>query len=356
MDLTTLGWCPFFADAFAALQKPDWQAARVVGEDKHSFTVVGMDGDLPAAIPGKLFHRRNSNADLPKVGDWVAVSSLPGERKVVIQTVLPRRSKLGRKTSGREAEEQILAANIDTAFIVQALDASFNLRRLERFLVMAHEGGTRPVVVLNKADLCDDPDARLAKARLSARDTPVVVVSAKTRKGIGHLREFVKSGETICFVGTSGVGKSTLINRLYGEELQDTIEVREKDAKGRHTTTWREIIPLPGGALVIDTPGMREFHLWHAEDGLNEAFPDVAAIAVNCHFRDCSHTHEAECAVKREVEAGQFPRDRYQSYLKLHAEQIEVRREEVQHVRTVQHKKAHLSRVKHGYEDDDGEE
>jgi len=352
MDLHALGWSPFFADALAALGQPAWQPARVVSEDKHSFTVVGADGDRAGTIAGKLFHRRLTNAALPKVGDWVAVTPLPGEAKAVIHAVLPRRSKLARKVAGRESEEQVVAANLDTAFIVQALDQSFNPRRLERFLVMAHEGGTQPVVLLNKADLCPEVDEPLALARAAAGDAPVLLVSAKTRKGLGLIREHLRPRETVCFVGSSGVGKSSLINRLYGEAIQDTLEVRESDAKGRHATTWREIIPLANGTLVIDTPGMREFHLWLGGEGLTEAFPDLAEIAAGCQFRDCSHTHEAKCAVKDAVAAGTLPRERYSSYRKLRDEQATLREEEAKHLRAVRHQRAHVSRLKHGYEEE----
>ncbi len=356
MDLTTLGWRPHFADALAALAQPGWVAGRVVGEDKHAVTVVGADGDVTGVIPGRMLHRSATHAELPKVGDWVAMTPLQGERKAVIEAVLPRRSKLARKVTGREAEEQVVAANLDTVFVVQALDQTFSLRRLERFLVMVHEGGARPVVILNKSDLCAEAESNANEARKVVGGAEVLIVSAKTRKGIGRLREHMRAGETVCFVGTSGVGKSTLINRLYGEALQDTIEVRERDGKGRHATTWREIIPLPNGALVIDTPGMREFHLWHVGDGLLEAFPDVAELAAGCHFRNCTHAHETDCAVKLAVEASKLPRERHESYLKLQQEQAEVRRDETKHVRKVEQKKAHLSRIKHGYEDDDGEE
>lgn len=356
MDLTTLGWCPYFADALAALNRPEFVAGRVVSEDKHSVTVVGADGDRMGIIPGRLLHRSSSHAELPKVGDWVAMSHVAGERKAVIEAVLPRRSKLARKVTGREAEEQVVAANLDVVFVVQALDPSFNVRRLERFLVMVHEGGARPVVLLNKADLCADRETLLGQAQAAAGNCLTLVMSAKTRKGLGPLRELLRPRETVCFVGTSGVGKSSLINRLYGEALQDTLEVREKDGKGRHTTTWREIIPLPNGTLVIDTPGMREFHLWHVEEGLRETFADIAELAGGCHYRNCTHAHEVDCAVKQAVAAGGLAAERYQSFLKLQKERAEVRTDETKHVRKVEKKRAHLSRLKHGYEDDDGEE
>jgi ribosome biogenesis GTPase len=320
MDLATLGWNDFFAEAFAAVGRAGWVPARVVTEDKHHFTVVGESGPLAALIPGKLLHQRRANAELPKVGDWVAVEILPGEEKAVIRQILPRRTRLARKVTGREMEEQVLATNIDRAFITQALDDTFNLRRLERFLVMAHEGGAQPVVVLNKSDLGLRVAERSASAQHAAGESPVLVMSAHTGAGTERLREFIHPGETVVFLGTSGVGKSSLINLLYGDEVQPTIEVRQRDSKGRHATTARELILLPGGGLVIDTPGMREFHVWEAGEGLDDAFPEVAALAPGCQFRDCRHESETRCAVKQAVDDGRLPRARLESFRKLQRE------------------------------------
>lgn len=331
IDLATLGWSPFFADAFADVRVPGVVPARVATEDKHFYTVVGAEGDVIAVISGKLHHRRRSDSALPKVGDWVAIERQPGEKKAIIHAVLPRRTTLTRKVTGREIVEQVLATNLDTAFIVQALDPTFNLRRLERFLVMVHEGGARPVVILNKADLCDDLAARVSETRAAAGDATVITVSARTRKGIGQLREFIRAGETVAFIGTSGVGKSSLINRLNGEATQPTIEVRASDSKGRHSTTWRELIPLPGGGLVIDTPGMREFHMWVAGEGLDVAFPDLVAIAAGCRFRDCKHENEPGCAVKAAVAAGTVTTERHGSFLKLQRELAFIAEERKQH-------------------------
>jgi ribosome biogenesis GTPase / thiamine phosphate phosphatase len=317
MELASLGWDPVWEESFAGFHERGWKPARVAIEDKHRFVVFGEDGELSGQVAGKLLHDAESRTVLPKVGDWVAVSIFPGEAKAVIHVVLPRRTKLARKVAGREIEEQVLAANIDIAFVVQALDQTFNIRRLERFLVMALEGGARPIVVLNKADLCSNPEARLEEAKAAANTASVVAVSARTGSGMKGLRELVRSSETVVFVGSSGVGKSSLINRLYGEEIQATIEVRERDAKGRHTTTWREMILLPNGGLVIDTPGLREFQMWVADEGLNRAFPEIDELAVRCHFRDCSHTVEKRCAVLEAIASGLLPRDRYESYLKL---------------------------------------
>jgi ribosome biogenesis GTPase / thiamine phosphate phosphatase len=320
MELTSLGWNSFFAEAFASRQGRGWVPARVTAEDKHAYVVVGESGELTVKVPGRLLHGRASNADLPKVGDWVAVSPSAGSSPAMIQEVLPRRTRLARKVPGREVEVQVLAANMDLAFVVQGLDQASNLRRQERFLAMVHEGGASPVLVLNKADLCRDAEARARQAQQAAGSAPVLLVSARTGRGLKEVRDHLRPGATAVFIGPSGVGKSSLINRLYGEEIQATIEVRESDAKGRHSTTWRELIQLPWGGLVIDTPGMREAQIGAEGSGIHETFPDIVDLAVGCHFRDCSHTAEQRCAVQAALAAGRLERERYQSFLKLRLE------------------------------------
>lgn len=331
MDLAALGWDAAWADAWAAQASRGLSAARVVNEDKHAYIVVSERGEQPAVIAGKLHHTKRSNADLPKVGDWVAVKLQAGESRAVIHSVLPRRTRVVRQSTGRASESQLVAANVDIVFIVQALDQTFSRRRLERFLVMVHEGGARPVVVLNKCDLREEFRERTAAAAAAACDTPVIVTSARTGKGLGELRAILIPGQTVCFLGTSGVGKSSLINRLYGEAIQETVPVREDDAKGRHTTSRREILPLPNGTLVVDTPGMREFHLWLADTGLDDSFPEVAELAKQCRFRDCTHDAEPGCAVKLAVELGKVARDRYDSFRKLHAELESTARRQREH-------------------------
>ena len=279
------------------------------------------EAELTAQITGKLIHEaRGDHAKLPKVGDWVAIKLVPNEEKAAIQAVLPRTTQITRKTSGRNTAAQILATNIETVFLVTAADPTFNTARLERMLVMGRESGARPVVLLNKIDLCDDLDAKLAEATAAAGDALVLAVCALTGRGIKKLSAQIKKGETVAFIGTSGVGKSSLINQLYGEDLMPTIEVREQDSKGRHTTSWREMIFLPNGGVVIDTPGMREFHLWGASEGAKESFPEIEALAAGCRFRDCTHTQEKDCAVLAAVAAGTLPRERYDSFVKLQRE------------------------------------
>ena len=320
IDLSTLGWDAAWERQFAAAAQPQWTPARVAEEDKHGFRVVTPGGEVRARISGRLRHDNRTPADLPKVGDWVALVRLPGEEKAVIHRILPRRTRVARKTAGREMSEQVLATNMDVAFVVQALDSTFHPRRLERFLVMVHEGGARPVVILNKADLCADPTPCLAEAQKAAGAVPVVITCARTGRGMKELANHLGSGQTAVFIGTSGVGKSSLINRLYGEEVQPTLEVRERDAKGRHATTWRELILLPSGGLVIDTPGMREFHMGLAQDAMGDAFPDLATLGQDCRFRDCTHTVEAGCAVRVAVADGRLDSSRHQNYLKLRLE------------------------------------
>ncbi len=319
-DLSVLGWDPTLEQSFAAFRSDGLLAARVVTEDKLHYTVVGADGERLATIAGRLLHQSPSRAALPKVGDWVAIEPLAGETKAIIHAVLPRRTKLSRKLAGRDLEEQVLAANVDVAFLVQALDITFNLRKLERALLMTLEGGIAPVVVLNKTDLCKDLAARTGEAQAAAGTAPVLAVCARTGRNVRALLDHVPPGRTAVFVGPSGVGKSSLINRLCGEPVQPTLEVRAADQKGRHSTTWRELIPLPGGGIVVDTPGMREFHLWHSGDGAENAFPDIEELALRCHFRGCTHTAEKRCAVLAAVQAGTLDTARLESYRKLKRE------------------------------------
>ncbi|MCX7866995.1 ribosome small subunit-dependent GTPase A [Limisphaera sp. VF-2] len=321
ISLATLGWDPEWEQSFAPHRAAGLVPARVVTQEKHRYLVCADTGVQEAQVLGRWLRRAQSDAELPKVGDWVACR-VPGGagQPAIIEAVLPRRTRLARKVPGRETEEQVLVTNVDTAFVVQALDQTFNPRLLERMLLMCLEGGVQPVVVLNKADLCTDPAAAVAEARRRAGEAAVILTSARSGEGIDQLRPWVTPGKTGVFMGPSGVGKSSLINQLYGEEIQPTAEVRERDHKGRHTTTWRELIVLPGGGLVIDTPGMREFHLWMAGEGLHEAFPDIELVALRCRFRDCRHESEPGCAVREAVAAGQIDPDRLASYKKLRQE------------------------------------
>lgn len=326
VSLESLGWNDSLLEHLRGLDRPNLEPGRVAVEDKHHYVVLTTEGPLTGKVSGKLLHETDSPADLPKVGDWVAFVAHRDEDKAVIHGVLPRRTRLSRKMAGRTTDEQVLVANVDIAFVVQGLDRPFNPALLQRHLVMAREGGVKPVVVLNKADLCRDVLGQLAIAEKAAADAPVIAVSAKTGRAIDSLTQLIRPTETVVFVGPSGAGKSSLINRIYGDELLATTEVRDSDAKGRHTTSWRELIVLPNGGLVIDTPGMREFHLWLAEQGATESFPDIEALAVACRFRDCGHETEKNCAVLAAVAAGELPRKRLDDYHKLQRELLNLNR------------------------------
>lgn len=317
MTLAQLGWTESLAAAFAPHAAEGRTPARVTLQLKGFFEVVGESGAKLGECTGRFRHETRSPADLPAIGDWVALSPQPGDdTRALIHAVLPRRTKFSRKAAGEEEVEQVIAANIDTVFIVTALDADFSPRRVERYLAAAAASGAEPVVLLNKADVAEDEEKARAEIAAIAHGTPVHVVSAKTRRGLKALTPWLQPGRTVAFLGSSGVGKSTLINRLCGEAVQATQEVREADAKGRHTTTVRELIVTPSGALVIDTPGMREFEPWETARPAGGAFADIAALAAQCKFRDCSHTVEPGCAVAAALADGSLELERWQAYVR----------------------------------------
>ncbi|MPY86546.1 MAG: ribosome small subunit-dependent GTPase A [Luteitalea sp.] len=334
--LVALGWDEPFAHDFHQYAAASLVAARVVAEHQHIYRVSTAEADVLARVAGRARHRWRTREEFPAVGDWVAIrldprlaagsGSPPHPRPTapdatpLIEGVLPRRSRFSRKVAGRVREEQVVAANVDTVFLVSGLDHDFNLRRIERYLVTASAGGAAPVIVLNKADVCDDVDARQRDVKAIAPGVPVVIASARRGDGFDDLRAHVQPRRTIAFLGSSGVGKSSLINALLGEDRQLTREVRASDQRGRHATTHRELIVMPGGGLLIDTPGMRELHLWEHDGALDAAFPDIDALAADCHFTDCTHDREPRCAVKQAVAEGRLPAVRLEQYRKLRRE------------------------------------
>jgi ribosome biogenesis GTPase / thiamine phosphate phosphatase len=316
--LATFGWTDFFAQHFEPYAEHGYQASRVLLEHKNFYRVYTAHGELLAEIAGKLRHEAQTRSDLPAVGDWVVVRTHAD--RAMIHAVLPRRSVFVRKSAGLRTEEQVVGTNIDAVFLVTALNQDFNLRRIERYLSVAWESGATPVIILSKADLCDDITQRLIEVHSVARGVAVHAISVVTHFGLEELASYFEQGSTVALLGSSGVGKSTLINHLIGREQQKVKEVREHDGRGRHATTHRELILLPSGGLVLDTPGMRELQLWDNQDGLNQAFEDIEAIVNQCFFADCRHEDEPRCAIRDALAEGALDAQRYESYEKLQKE------------------------------------
>lgn len=321
MTLAGLGWDEERAQGFARwTDKPDHRPARVAIEFNQHYRVYDATGEQDAVVGGSLKHKAGSRAELPAVGDWVVVQQAAGSDRGRIVAVLPRRSQFSRKVVGHVTDEQVVAANLDLLFVVMALDQDFSLRRLERYLLLAREGGAQPVVVLTKPDLAVDLPAQVAQVREVAAGAPVFVINPRAGIGVDALGALLGVGRTGALLGSSGVGKTTIVNQLLGGEPRRTQEVRAADAKGRHTTTHRELVAMPGGGWLIDTPGMRELQLWDADTGVRDTFDDVEAFAAGCHFTDCRHEDEPRCAVKRAVEQGSLAASRVDAFRAVQAE------------------------------------
>ena len=321
--LIQYGWNDHFAQHFQPFVEKEYLPGRVSYQNQHLYRLYTAQGELMAEAAGKLRYEAESTEDLPAVGDWVGLRFRPQEDKARIQVVLPRQSKFARKAAGAKTEMQIVGANVDTIFLVTSLNQDFNPRRIERYLTTIWDSGARPVIVLSKADLCQDEadiNARLASMQLAAHNVPLHAVSAKTNYGLDELLQYCQAGQTIALIGTSGVGKSTLINHLLGFEKQKVKEVREHDDRGQHTTRHRELILLPQGGLVLDTPGMRELQLWEVEGGIGATFDDIEAVAAHCSFRDCQHQNEPRCAVQAALAAGTLEAERFANYAKMQKE------------------------------------
>ncbi len=310
--LLELGWNNFFQQQL--ITETECLPARVIRQDLGRYQLIAEDGVLTGILPGRA--RGEEKANLPTVGDWVLYERQTHGEEVIIQDLLERNTKFSRKEAGEKFNEQVVAANIDVVFIVTGLDENFNAKRIERYLLLCQTSGAMPVIIHNKADLCHDVEAKLDQVTQIAGHAPIHSISAIADDGVDSLRVYIKNGITIAVMGSSGVGKSTLINGLLGYEHFKTGAVRDTDSKGRHTTTHRELCPIPSGGMIIDTPGMRELQVWSDEHHLRETFDDIEELASYCKFTDCKHQSEPGCAIRTAIEKDELPEARWTSYQK----------------------------------------
>ncbi|MDD3051293.1 MAG: ribosome small subunit-dependent GTPase A [Candidatus Cloacimonetes bacterium] len=329
MNLSDLGWKDFFENSFSEYKTIGYQAGRVAFETKNKYLIFCENGEKEAILSDKLWKGAFYRSELPAVGDWVAFSEIENSEQVKIQAVLPRFSKFSRKavnTYGRNfdkgggSEEQIISVNVDTIFLVISMDRDFNLRKIERYLTMIWDSGANPVIVLNKSDLTSHPEEYINDVQAITMGLPVISMSAAQKNGIEKIIDHIQTGKTISLIGSSGVGKSTIINALLDEDKMYVSANRETDKRGRHTTTHRELILLPDGGILIDNPGMRDIKSIASEEALDETFSDVTELISQCRFKNCQHDTEPDCAVKEAIRIGTLSAERYESYLKLQRE------------------------------------
>jgi ribosome biogenesis GTPase / thiamine phosphate phosphatase len=321
MDLKDLGWNETLEKHFQEIELQDIIKGRVIFHSGKQYKIITIDGELTATLSNSFFNSVESKTELPSIGDWVCLKRIDEFRPYQIVQNIPRMNKLSRKVSGEKTEEQIIASNIDIVFILTSADQDFNIRRLERYISIVNEIGAQPIIILNKIDICKEYEKYVIETGENFPDVPLLPISAKKMENIEVVINYVKPGNTIVLVGSSGVGKSTLINTILGYSRQAVAEIRKKDGKGRHMTTSRELIMLPKGGMLIDNPGIRELQLWSSEIGISKTFEDIEALGRHCRFKDCIHDREPGCAVKNAVESGQLSQERLDGYKKLLREQ-----------------------------------
>lgn len=338
-NLYDLGWNENFVKKIEQYGDA-YSIGRVAVEYRNLYKIYTENGEVFASVSGKMINSANGRDDYPAVGDWVILDKNANQNdRAIIHGILERKSKFSRKAAGNKFDEQIIAANIDIAFICMSLNNNFNLRRLERYITMAWDSGSRPVVLLTKADLCDDIESKLEQTSEVLFGIDVHCISCVNKSGISEVKDYIKKGITVAFIGSSGVGKSTIINELLGESRQITQEVSNIGEKGRHTTTNRELLVLPEGGIVIDTPGMRELHILDVSDSIDTAFKDIEELSLRCKFSDCTHTSEPRCAVKEAIKDGTLSKKRYESFVKLKKEAAYTERK-LNRKAEIQYKKA----------------
>jgi ribosome biogenesis GTPase len=323
-DIKKLGFDSWFQDKIDLSKTDNFQIVRVISVSKNSFVVSNGIKDIYAELTGKFLFNSEDSLDLPAVGDWVYAQLFDDDELAIIHDILPRKSLLKRKASGKKVDYQLIAANIDTAIIMQSLDSNFNLRRLERYLVMINEGRITPLIFLSKSDLISEDEIEKKKNEISKILPGVTIASFSNNSlsDIENIKTFFKPFKTYCLLGSSGVGKTTLLNNLIQKELFKTQPIREKDSRGKHTTTKRELIILENGSIIIDNPGMRELGVISNESGLGDTFNEIDDLSDQCRYKDCTHTVETGCAVLEAVELGEVSRERYNNYIKIYKESL----------------------------------